>query len=228
MMIKPSQWWKVLTLLVLVMVTVNGQCSAYCSDCVGSSSNGENTNCQDCPDNFNFTSGTGSICTPDTNVYDIVLEDANGDLNLNDSSTSGCGSLYMIDRPGRFSSGRTIRIYTTNSLAGHYQVRMRGTVLFIDNWDSSDKISYMFDSAWKASIRYSSADSVSGSNSCGNNSPKEKYGVLDTGNQPHTSSTLLVEVVADWCKCSGSGGGGGCSTCSWMLPDIILMISLCN
>lgn len=155
------------------------------------------------------------------------MELANGDFNLNDSNTDLCGSLFATVVPGRFSSGRKIRIYNSSSVPGHYQIRMRGSILFIDNWDSSDKANYLFDGVGKASLRHSSAYNVGGSNECGSTSAKEAYGTLDTNNQPHNSSTLLVEVSVDWCKCSGSGGGS-CSSCSWMIPDIALMISLCN
>lgn len=218
----------IVIVLLFLATAIKGQCAAYCQNCQGPSNNAYNSNCQSCPNSFIFTSGTGSICTPDSAVYQMILEAANpGDLNLNNTSTNDCGSLFVNAVPGRFNSGRTIQIYSNTAMPAHYQVRVRGSALFVDFWDGTDKISYSIDNLAKAFLRYSNTNTVGGSSACGDSSRKEQYGQLDTNNQLHSAASLLVEVTADWCKCSSSGGGG-CMSCSWMLPDIILMVSVCN
>lgn len=90
--------------LLALLWTVQSQCSAYCSKCIGSYNNGENTNCQQCPSYFNFVAGTNGICQPLSSTYGMVLQSSvAGDITPSNGNTGGCGSLFGTKQiAGRF------------------------------------------------------------------------------------------------------------------------------
>lgn len=179
-------------LLVLLIVAAfaavaMAQCSSYCSTCnCGGGGCGGGTwgtpgivqTCSGCPTYFNST-GNGNPCFVDTTRYLLEMELANGDFSLNNSLTSACGAITSSS-PGIFNPTDIVEIYTTTAMPTHYLLRVRGMALFVDRWNSGDRVFIQVNAVTKASRSYGTSAQIGSTNSCGPDNQKERYGTLDS------------------------------------------------
>ena len=165
--------------MAAMAAVVAAQCSSYCSSCSGGGGGGGGSwstpgivqTCQSCPSGYNST-GSGNPCIVDTDRYLLEMEIQNGDFTFNDSSTNVCGGITPSAVPGIFAPTAIVEIYVNTAMPAHYLLRVRGMALFVDRWDSGDKVYIKVDGVTKASRSYGNANSVgcSGGGSCSSSS----------------------------------------------------------
>ena len=105
----------------------------------------------------------------DPNIYSTVMQASAGDFSAV-PMTGVCDTWLNV--MGEFGTSQSVEILFDNAMVPHYRIRVRMSALFIDNWDSGDRIILMIDGSSKVSRSYNNFNTVGSNNSICNDTSK--------------------------------------------------------